>query len=473
MIPIQAGDPLGRQVFQCLRAAITSGDLRPGERLPSTRDLSEQIGVSRTIILNAFEQLHAEGYVEGRPGSGTYVSPGISVNRSEREETDIELSRYGDGVASVPASVDLPRQVRPLRYDFAYGRGDSSDFPFQHWRRLLAKRARKLSARDLDYGDAEGNPDLRDAICSHVRRSRGVACDPDQIIITSGSQQAIDLIVRMLVDPGDVVAIEDPHYQGARAILQASGAKLLPVPVDSSGLDPARLPPKARALFLTPSHQFPTGTVIPLSRRLSVLEWANCCEAIVIEDDYDGEFRYDGQPLESLQGLDAHGRVLYVGTFSRTIFPALRIGYLVVPKSLAAVFGRAKWLADRHTASLEQGALADFIAGGAYELYLRRARRGLSARREALLDAIAKGWDGKVRLTGAGSGAHIVLWPGGNFDEAEAVTKAAARDVGVYSISGYYLDGGPPGLLLGYSQLSVEDIREGIARLADVIEPVH
>ena len=467
MIPLREGEPLGRQVYSGLRQAIVAGTLKPGDRIPSTRDLAEQLGVSRTIVLLAFEQLLAEGYAEGRRGSGTYVAGGIHARPADRVEHPIALSSYGDRLASLAGiGATKPTACPARRYDFAYGRGDVAHFPFEQWRRLLAAEARSMSVRSLNYADASGDALLREAIAGHVRRSRGVVCNGSQVIVVNGSQQAIDLIARVLVDPGDRIAVEDPHYQGLRAILLACGARLSPVPVDDQGLDPAQLPASARALFLTPSHQFPTGAVLPIARRLAVLEWASRCGAVIVEDDYDGEFRYDGQPLESLQSLDAAGRVIYVGTFSRTIFPALRIGYLIVPRALADTFATAKWLADRHSPSLDQRVLARFIGSGAYELYLRRLRRSLASRRNALVEAIAKAWGGRMAMTGAGSGAHVTLWPGGDFDERSAIEAAASRDVGVYPVSPYYLGRPRGGMLLGYSQLSAGDIREGISRLA-------
>ncbi len=215
---------------------------------------------------------------------------------------------------------------------------DIETFPFETWRRILTRRARKAPVFELDYGPAAGSLALREAICSHLRRSRAVACEPADVIVVNGSQQGLDLVARVLLERGDRVAIENPSYQGTREILIAAGARLLPVPVDRDGLNPAKLPSDARICFVTPSHQFPTGAILPLARRLALLEWAKRKNAVIVEDDYDGEFRYEGQPLESLQGLDAEGRIIYVGTFSRTVFPALRVGYLIVPKSLTAAF---------------------------------------------------------------------------------------------------------------------------------------
>jgi GntR family transcriptional regulator / MocR family aminotransferase len=313
-------------------------------------------------------------------------------------------------------------------------------------------------------------PALRDAICAHLRRSRAVVCEPTEVIVVNGSQQALDLIARVLVDRGDRVAIEDPQYQGTRVVLRAAGARLLPVPVDRDGLDPAKLPDTASLVFLTPSHQFPTGTILPLARRLALLEWARRANSVIVENDYDGEFQYEGRPLESLQGLDTDGRTVYVGTFSRTVFPALRIGYMVVPKSLASAFITAKWLSDQHSANLEQQTLAEFISSGMYERHLRHLRRRNSARREALLGAIQKYLGDRVEVTGDGSGSHIVLWPKKRMIESTVITNAASRGIRIYAISHCFLKkSSRTGLMLGYTTLNEEQIDEGIRILSAVI----
>jgi len=310
---------------------------------------------------------------------------------------------------------------------------------------------------------------LREAIAVHLRRSRAVNCDAAQVIVVNGSQQALDLIARVLIERGDPVAVEDPQYQGTREVLRAAGARLQPVPVDRDGLQTDALPKNSRLAFLTPSHQFPTGAILPLARRLALLDWARRKDAIVVEDDYDGEFHYEGQPLESLQGLDSEGRVIYVGTFSCTIFSALRIGYLVAPKSLVAAFTSAKWLCDRHTATLEQETLAEFISSGMYERHLRRVRRKNSVRRAALLDAIREYLGERVEVAGDGAGTHAVLWHRSKrVTEDTVIQRAAARGVGVYGIAGYY-QGRParPGLMLGYSRMNEHGIREGIRLLGE------
>ena len=471
VIPLSKdGEPLSRQVYRGLRDAILSGTVSAGQRLPSTRDLAEQLGISRTVTVLAYEQLLTEGFVHGRHGSGTYAftASGQGKPRSATNSARLKLSRFGRASEDAASRVNFPRQpLKPARYDFGYGRSDVESFPFAAWRRILIRRAREAPLRELDYGPAAGSLALREAIADHLRRSRAVVCEPSQVIVVNGSQQSLDLAARILLDPGDTVAMENPHYQGAREAFRVAGARLALVPVDRDGLNPAKLPSRARLAFVTPSHQLPTGAILPLSRRLALLDWAKRANAVIIEDDYDGEFRYEGQPLESLQGLDREGRVLYIGTFSRTVFPALRIGYLIAPKALVRAFTAAKWLSDRHTATLEQETLAEFIASGAYERHLRRARRRAAARRQVLLDAIEQHMGDRVQITGQGAGAHIVLWPQEKQSEEAIVARAASQGVRVYGISRYYLRrSSRTGIMVGYARMREPDISEGIRRLA-------
>lgn len=466
VIPISRGEePLSRQI------QVWFPPIRSGERLPATRELAEQLRVSRTVVL-AYDQLLAEGYIFGRGGSGTYVSEGMRGAHPRKVEKAARLRWSRFGVAAASASgLDVPSgPTGALRYDFSYRRSPVEGFPLEAWQRILLRRARKASVHKHDYGPPAGSVALREAIAAHLRRSRAVVCDASQVIIVNGSQQALDLVARVLLERGDPVAIEDPQYQGVREIFSAAGARLHPVPIDGDGLDPSRLPRRARVAFVTPSHQFPTGTILPLLRRIALLEWARDTNAVVIEDDYDGEFNYEGQPVESMQGLDTEGRVVYVGTFSRTIFPALRIGYLIAPKSLVPPFTAAKWLSDRHTATLEQDTLAEFIASGAYERHLRKARRENAKRRAALLDAIHELLGDRVRIAGDHSGAHVVLWPRTRLSEEKLIERAAAVGVGVYGISRYFLSKPrSAGLMLGYSRLSLDEIRDAIRLLATAI----
>ena len=471
-IPLSKGrGPLFRQLYTGLREAILNGSFRADEKLPSTRDLAEQLGISRTVVVLAYEQLLAEGFTKGRVGSGTYVSGTVTGRQRTSPESSalVKLSKFGSAAASAWSRMNFPKRPA-FRYDFAYGRSDLETFPFEMWRRILLRCARKAPVSELDYGSAAGNFALREAICTHLRRSRAVACDVSQVIVVNGSQQALDLIARVLIEKGDKVVIEDPSYQGTREVLRVAGARLMPIPVDREGIDPSHLPASARSAFVTPSHQFPTGAILSLARRLALLDWAKRTNAVIVEDDYDGEFRYEGQPLESLQGLDREGRVIYIGTFSRTVFSSLRIGYLIAPKTLVAAFTAAKWLCDRHTATLEQEALAEFIASGLYERYLRRVRRRNAARREALLDSIHAHLRDRVEITGDGAGAHVVIWPAKRMSEDTIIAAAASRGVAVYGISPYSLK--KPrrtGIMLGYSRMTEREIREGIRRLGEVI----
>lgn len=474
VIPLsRTGEPLSRQLYTWLRKAILEKTLRPGDRLPSTRDLCDQLHVSRTVVLSAYDQLMAEGFVEGRGGSGTYVSRALQTGAVARPRgsANLRLSRFGSTAREAAPKMDFPR-IAPgkMRYDFSYRRSGIDAFPFDAWRRILLRRSRTASARSLDYGPSAGSEALRRAIASHLRRSRAVVCDPSQVIVVNGSQQAVDLVARVTLEHGDRVVVEDPHYQGAREVFRAAGARIVPIAVDREGLDPAKLPPEAKVAFVTPSHQFPTGTILPLPRRLALLKWAKQANAVIIEDDYDGEFRYEGQSVESLQGLDQEGRVVYIGTFSRTIFPALRIGYLVAPQNLLEALNGAKWLSDRHTATLEQDTLAEFIDSGAYERHLRRARRRNAARRTVLLNAIEVHIGERAEMTGSGSGTHIVLWPKKRIAESSLIAAAASKGVGVYPLSVYCMGRSRrTGIILGYSRMTEFEIREGIRLLAQVI----
>lgn len=475
VIPLSGhGGPLSRQIYRSLREAVLVGTLRPSERLPSTRELAEQLQVSRTVVLLAYEQLLAEGYASGRRGSGTYVAGMLNLRPMHQQTRfpSFRLSAYGQRVTEATLEMSYAkRRAKPPRYDFIYGRSNLDLFPFETWRRMLMRNARMAPVRELDYGAAAGSLELREAIVAYLKRSRGVVCDASQILILNGSAQALDLIVRVLVEPNDAIAVEDPGYQGTREILRAARAQLQPVPVDRDGILPERISAEARIAFVTPSHQFPTGAVLPLARRLALLDWAKRKSALIVEDDYDGEFRYGGRALESLQGLDREGRVLYIGTFSRTVFPALRIGYLIAPSALMPALTAAKWLCDRHTSTLEQRTLADFIACGMYERFLGRVRRSNAGRRGALMESIDAVFGDEVEVTGQGAGAHVVVWPRRSVDERRVIERAERHGVGIYGVSPHYVKKvGRAGIILGFARLSEGDIREGIRRLRGLFQ---
>ena len=487
-LQLDGDGPLYRQAYRGLRAAILDGTLAPGERLPSSRTLARDARLARNTVLQAYEQLVAEGYAVSRRGAGTFVASELpeALARPVR-------ARRGDGRATpAPAPLSdwgrralrhLPRRVawdRPHpapRYDFRYGDPAYDDLPYATWCRLLARRARRASERQLSYGPPGGAPELREALAAYLARSRGVVCDPEDVIVTCGAQQAIDLTARVLIGPGDPVAVEEPGYLGIRNALEIAGARLVHVSVDDEGLPPEKLEGRdAKLVCVTPSHQYPLGGVMPLARRVALLERARETGAFILEDDYDGEFRYDGRPLESLQALDRDGRVLYAGTASKAMFPALRIGYLVTPPALRDALLAAKAFADTGTATLEQRVLADFIAEGYFERHLRRARVRHAARRAALLEALDRHFGDAAEVVGANAGLHLVAWlrdvaPG---ELRRLRERAARRDVGVHPITPFYAR--PPrraGIILGYAALDEAAIAEGVRRLAGAVAELH
>ena len=362
-----------------------------------------------------------------------------------------------------------------LPYDFRYGAPAMADLPLAAWQRCLGRRARRAPGRAYDYGHPQGSPALRAALAEYLARSRGVACSPEQMLIVNGSQQALDLSARVLLDPRDAVVIEEPCFEGARHAFELAGARLVLAPVDEEGLDPAILRREgrhARLVYVTPSHQYPLGGVMPYPRRVALLAWAASADAWVIEDDYDSEYRYEGRPLETLKALDEGERVIYVGTFSKVMFPSLRVGYVVLPPALVEPFLRVKTLADGGSPSLEQDALADFLSEGHFERHLRRSRRHNGARRAALLEALRAQLGDAVEIAGANAGLHVVVWLRGRSSRGLSglVREAAATGVGLYPVTPHYAEPPPrAGLLLGYAGLSERDIRAGVARLARLL----
>lgn len=479
--------PLHRQLYEELRGAILSQRLKPGERVPSTRLLARSLKLSRATVTQSYEQLISEGYLQAVVGSGTNVCAELpdellrtspvktaAAPLAKRENpAAIKLSQYGvslnDSVPLEPPEPDLP-------LNFKSGRPALEEFPMLQWRRLLLRHCREDHVDLLDYStNLHGLPELREAIAAYLRKSRAVRCSPGQIIIVNGSQQAIDLITKLLIDRGDAVAVENPGYLGARRAFLAQGAKLLPVPVDENGILTERLPDcleastanKARLIYVTPSHQFPTGGVLPLARRLELLHWAEGFGTVIVEDDYDSEFRYGSRPIPALQGLAEGANVIYIGTFSKVLFPALRIGYVVVPEPLAHVFARARWIADRQTPTLEQLALTDFINEGHLERHLRRMRTLYDKRRQTLVRALKQHFGDRVEILGENAGMHLMARLQTPFDDQEVVRRAAAAGVGLVSARLYYLSEAPADeFVLGYSGLSERRIQEGVRRLA-------
>jgi len=475
----EASGPLHRRVYVALKAKIRTGGLGPATRVPSTRALARDLGVSRNTVMLAYEQLAAEGYLASRHRGATSVAdvtpprpaPGPARPAAERPAP---MSAYARRLTDrLDLAPSLPR--RALRYDFRYGRPAVDEFPREIWRRLLVAHARRASSDALGYGSPAGHPSVREALSEYLGRARGVVSDPERIVVVNGTQQALDLIARVLLDPGDGAVVEEPHYPGATIPFEAVGARLLRVPVDAGGLDPARLPPAAqrpRLAYVTPCHQFPSGVIMPLERRLALLQWASRVGAWVVEDDYVSEFRYEGRPLEALQSLDRDERAIYMGSFSKTLFPALRVGYLVLPRALVRPFLAAKWAADRFSAPLYQEALAELITSGQFERYLRRAGARNAGRRRALIAALREHFGSRVEIAGENTGVHLVVWLNDvpPRDLGALIARAARAGVGIYPVAPYYAE--PPrraGLLFGYAALAEGEIRAGVRRLAELL----
>lgn len=486
---------LHQQVYRALLGEILGGRLTPGERVPSTRDLASVLRVSRNTALLAYEQLLAEGFIIPRPGAaGTVVAsvlppqgyvvrpPGRPApTRPGRLAAAPTLAAVGDrfvksaqACARALGTPSLTWQLTPstIRYDVRPGRASFGDLPYALWRRLLNARARDAKVADLDYGPAAGRRELREAVAARLRRLRGLDVSPDNIVIVNGTQQALDLICRVLVNPGDRVLMEEPHYTGARCAFMAAGAEMVFTSVDENGI---RVPTIGRGrrpfrlAYVTPSHQFPTGAVLSLERRLRLVAWAAREGAFIVEDDYDGEYRYDGPPLQALAGMDRAGCTIYLGTFSKILFPALRLGYMVLPTPLVEPIVATKAIADTGTSALVQLALADFIAEGHFDRHLRRTTASNAARRHALVAAIDREFGDRATVSGASAGLHLLVWlqrrRGGAIRDVHA--RAARVGVGLFTVDPFYAT--PPertGILLGFAPLVPADIRDGIRRLA-------
>lgn len=471
------GDRSGaqRRVVAAIKQAIATGAHPPGALLPSTRALAVEWGLARATVTAAFEQLQAEGYIETRAGARARVAPGLRLVPLPRRDGEAaapkpRLSAYGERLDAA----ELPRVTRPFPIDFRYGELSGGDFPTLAWRRALTRVAMRRPTR-LRYGDPRGLPELRGALQAYLWRARGLRCEAEDILIVNGTQQGLDLCARLLLDAGDAVVFEEPGYHLARQVFLTAGARLAPQPVDREGMRTAALPP-ARLAFVTPSHQLPLGSILSAPRRQELLAWAAANRAVIVEDDYDAEYRYGISPVPPLRSLDPGGHVIYLGTVSKTLSPVLRLGYLVLPPSLRAIFAKAKRMSDRHSPELEQAALAGLIESGAYERHLRRLRRRNGERRAALLAALRVHIGQRVTIVGTDAGLHVLAWleelPQSR--EAELVEKAAAASLGIYGVSAHYHRiedaGRRAGLVIGYAALDEREIEAGIVRLAALLK---
>ena len=469
----QDESPLHRQLYEQLRELIWTGRLSPGSRLPPTRDLAQELDLSRSTVVEAMQQLASEGFVVGRQGAGTFVNselpepafaPGQATAAATAPQTTIPpLSRRGRRSLLGQASwtgADLP---------FQPGLPETATFPFKTWRKLLSRRWQAPALRELSYSDPAGYLPLRAQIAGHVSTTRGVHCTPDQVIITSGTQQAINLALQLLTDPGDTAWLENPGYNGARHAMQATGLKVVPVPVDEQGLivdAGLKQAPAARLAYVSPSHQYPAGGIMSLARRRQLLSWAEEQDAWILEDDYDSEYRYAGHPLASLQGLDQTGRVLYSGTFSKVLFPGLRLGYIIVPAGLETAFATARGHADRGSCQVTQQVLHDFMAAGHLARHIRRMRTLYMKRQAVLVEALAEHCGQWITTRPASAGLHLVGWLPAGWDDAAVSDRLAETGIIAPPLSGYSLTPlARGGLVLGYAAVDEGRIRATVRRM--------
>jgi GntR family transcriptional regulator/MocR family aminotransferase len=477
--PREVAMPAGRWLRSAIRTEILEGRLRPGARLPATRDLATQYGLSRGTVVSAFEQLKSEGYLEGSVGSGTYVNEVLpddlfQVGRSSVSRPAVErvsqrrLSGFGRRVRRFPGFTGRP--VRAFRTDLP-----ALDlFPTTLWAQLTARRLRRATTHLLRGGSAMGYQPLQEAVADYLRTSRGVSCTAEQVAIVSGVQEALDFVSRLLLDPGDRVCMENPGYPGAALVFEALGAKIANVRVDAEGMEvPSPRLRDVRLAYLTAGHQSPLGMSMSLPRRLALLDWARKSGAMIFEDDYDSEYRYTGRPLPAMQGLDRHGQVLFAGSFSKVLFPSLRLGYLVVPPDLIEAFAATQSITTRHAPFLDQAVLCDFITEGHFGRHVRRMREVYAERLSVLVESARERLAGLFEIEGVEAGLQTAGWLCAGAS-AEAVAKAAAaRDVDVTPLGRY--SRGPmdrEGLQLGFAAVDAEEIRRGVRDLALAIEDV-
>jgi GntR family transcriptional regulator/MocR family aminotransferase len=477
------GIPIYRQIYETLRQAILSGQLPTKSQMPSTRALAMQLAVSRMTIVNAYEQLLAEGYIEGKSGSGTYVASVIP-----EEMLEIRDKKTSESKTSATNQPMLSKRGQLLAsFDHTHLRGSRTDkkfsafrpgipamdaFPFDIWSRLVSRRLKKMSVSLFGSGNPAGYEPLRRAVAVYLRTARAVRCSPEQIFIVAGAQQALALTAQVLIDEGDAVWMENPGHLGTRNLFSTAGARIVSVPIDDEGFDLSfalKENKEARLACVTPSHQFPLGRVMSLSRRLALLNWAASSNSWIVEDDYDSEFRYAGRPLASLQGLGATAgnRVIYVGTFSLTIFPALRLGYMVVPENLIDAFTAARALSDSHSPSIDQAVLTDFIEEGHFAGHIRKMRALYAERQKVLVTAAESELNGFLEVAADDAGMHLIGWLPRGVSDINASQKALEQGVVTNPLSAYSSKKlAREGLILGYTAFSPGQIRNGVERLA-------
>jgi len=479
VISIDRGDakPLHRQVYDGYREAILRGDLAPGQKIPSSRELALEMRVSRFPVLHAYAQLQAEGYFESQVGSGTFVSSTLPEQMMSSEQGTDSSERAPSGLRPIATRNALyPKFPRgsPLRGWGAFGlhQPASDQFPFQLWSELASRHSRNPKSASLQRIDPMGLQRFRVEICRYLRTARSVKCDPEQIMIVSGSQQALDITTRVLLNPGDAVLVEEPGYTLEKIVLAGAGCRVKLVPVDDEGMDitAAAKHKGAKAAIVTPSHQFPLGTTMSATRRLLLLNWAQATGAWVIEDDYDSEYRFDTRPIPSLQGLDVNSRVIYIGTFSKMLFPSLRVGYIVIPRDLVTLFEAVRFVTDIFPPYLYQEMLADFIEGGQLAQYIRKMRCIYSERRSVLVESIRAEFGDFLTVHDAPAGMHVAVSLPEGFNDVEICEQASEQKLMLWPLSRYYAGKRPVhGFVLGFGSTAAAQIPNGVGRMRALV----
>jgi GntR family transcriptional regulator/MocR family aminotransferase len=472
--------PLQRQIYDGYRAAILRGTLRPGEQILSSREFAAELGVSRFPVLSAYAQLLAEGYLESRVGAGTFVSTSLP----EQQMSVSRASGRSPAVPSGPRPVSRRSALYPLLPNLPFVREWGSfgvhqpaldQFPFQIWANLVARHSRNPHVRAIHQLDPRGAERFRSAVCDYLRTARGVECSPEQILIVSGSQQALDITARVLLDPGSPVWVEEPGYSLQRTVLTAAGARLIPIPVDREGMDVAagiRRAPRARAAFVTPSHQYPLGSTMSASRRIQLLNWAHSAGSWIVEDDYDSEFRFESLPIASMHGLDRNARVIYIGTFSKVLFPSLRLGYIAIPPDLVNRFVAVRHAMDIFPPYLHQEVLADFITEGHFTRHIRKMRQVYKERRSVLFDCLTREFPRErgFEVHGVQAGMHLAMTLPDGMDDREISSRAAASRLWLWPLSpSYSTSPARQGFVLGYGSSLPAQIPKAVRLMRSIV----
>ncbi len=473
----RASKPLYQQIYDCFRTRIVRGELRGSHLVPSSRSLARELRVSRLPVLNAYAQLLAEGYFESRVGAGTFIASSLPGRANSQPNHSRPSAAYGSRRTSAHAAA-LPPYERPSWAGslgpFQVGQPELHQFPIEIWSKLNARYLRRMRVKALQYGDAMGLPELREAIAAYVRTSRGVRCEAQQIMIVSGSQQALDLATRVLLDPGTPAWVEEPGYWLVHQVLKAAGCRVVPVPVDADGLDVAagvKLSRRARAAFVAPSHQYPLGVTMSATRRLQLLEWAQRANAWIIEDDYNSEYRYDSMPIASLQGLDSSNRVIYIGTFSKILFPSLRLGYVVLPPDLVERFAAMRQTMDLCPSHIGQAIVADFIREGHFARHIRRMRPIYAERRRVLIAELERELGNRAEIMGDPAGMHVAILIAGMRDDRKIAAKAAQQSLWLSALSSLYVGRAPrQGFVLGFGNTKAAQIPQAVRHLKTLLQ---